>query len=259
MKTSHPMRVLGCLLFIVWGGLMGHGFACASDDLDTRIAQGMASIEQQRSEIRDYVHWLDVNEERLLIPNPFSLPVMVPPEQLWAAYTLREREQAILHNRPFNPNTVADAMKLSRDLSELLRKDLRERLDDMRRLVNLEEKEIHGLIEKRQRLAAERKAAEAQSPEALKDAFMNEITELLRKWDKTWCGQGGSGCGSTPLTVFNGLRYSVPWKPTLLQITALRKRAACLDDCVMNYLGEKLDRQRTECIRRCDTQYPVPD
>lgn len=258
MKTSHPMRVFACLL-IIWGGLIGGGRASASDDLNTQIAQGMASIEQQRSEIRDYLRWLDVNEERLLIPNPFSLPVMVPPEQLWAAYTLREREQAIFHNRPFNPNTVAEAMKFSRDLSELLRKDLRERLDDMRRQVNLEEKQVRALLEKRQRQAEEHKAAEGPSPEALKDAFMQEIGALLKKWDAAWCSQGGSGCGGTPLIVYDGLRYSLPWKPTLLQITALRNRATCLDDCVMNYMGEKLDKQRSDCIKRCNAQYPVPE
>jgi len=258
MKTSRQMRVFACLFFL-WGGLIRGGTACASDDLNAQITRGMASIEQQRSEIRDYERWLDVNEERLLIPNPFSFPVMVPPEQLWAAYTLREREQAIFHNRPFNPNAVAEGMKFSRDLSELLRKDLRERLDDMRRQVNLEEKQVSALLEKRQRLAEERKAAEDQSPEALKEAFMQEIGALLKKWGKAWCSQGGSGCGSTPLIVYDGLRYSLPWKPTLPQITALRNRAACLDDCVMNYMGEKLDKHRSDCIKRCDAQYPVPE
>jgi hypothetical protein len=258
MKVAKPMRVLA-LSVIVLGWLLGASAAHAIDDLDTRIADGLASIEQQRREIRDYEGWLNQTADLMLFPNPFSFPIMVPPEQLWAGITLKERERALLANRPFNADAVASQMKFCRDLSNIMREQLREELDVMRQRVNLEEARIGALIEQRQRRETESRAATGQTPEALKEAFMREIGELLKKWDKAWCGQGGSGCGATPLIVYDGLRYSLPWKPTQRQIDVLRKRAKCLDGCVMDYMGEKLDKQRSECIRRCDAQYPIPD
>jgi hypothetical protein len=175
--TRRP-HLLGCL-FAALAPLAGSPVASADESLDARISQGLASIEEQRRELRDYERWLSDTAARILIPNPFSLPVMVPPEQLWAAFTLAEREKAMLEGRAFDPATVAERMKFARDMSNAMRAELRDRLDQMRRAIDAQEEQVRALMDDRERLAQERQSE--ASPEALKAAFNQEIGELLKK------------------------------------------------------------------------------
>jgi len=88
-------------------------------------------------------------------------------------------------------------------------------------------------------------------PEGMKQVEARNLNDLLNKWTEKYCAQLYAGCAVPAQNAYDELLTDLQATSTMSQLSAWRKKASCVDRCVVDFTPPALEQSKISCVAGC--------